>query len=785
MIVLQRSALMVIMLQRSALMATILLIAAPAHALEESTRRPFYVQGIVGSVGVWADFPETSGVYWHPEFEFGYHFSGRHDGFVLGIRQGFDVGHMAVGETLLRAGYDLAIPLRNGRFEITIAPFATVGLDYFFDGPRTGAHFSLGLDGKLFFYQGLYLLVRFGDELPVLPIRNAVLFPGAVAPVRRRPREVGRAGRGRRQPPSPVIAIFAQRDPSTDDPGKDDLHHVGCAARVLKALKHSSGNYSLILQGLERIGSRVTQTGRTSRPRSRLKSSGLGDDEAEALSMSLRDIAKQVIQLMPELPREAARSSTRSRRQAPSPISSRQPRRPRRREGAAPRDGRRQGAHPQGAQAPHAPARDPQDARAHQLPDQRGDGQKPARVRPPPAAQGHQGGARRGRRRPGRSRRPRGAHREGNLPTEAEQVAKKQLKRLRNMQVGSPSTPSCAPTSTGSSTCRGTPRRPTTWTSARPQGARRGPLRPREGQEAHPRVPRRPQAQEGQEGADPLPHRSARRRQDVARASIARALGRKFHRISLGGVHDEAAIRGHRRTYVGALPGQIIQGMKKAGTINPVFMMDEVDKIGHDFRGDPAAALLEVLDPEQNNTFADHYLEIPYDLSNVMFVATANIADPIPAPLRDRMEILEIPGYTRREKLAIARQHLIPEAARGARHHQGAARHHRQGRRDRHRHYTREAGVRTLERQIASVIRGVAVKIAEGDTTPRKIETRSRCASSSAPQKFTSEVAERTEEPGVATGSRGRAWAARSSSSRRRACTARASSSSPASSATS
>jgi ATP-dependent Lon protease len=234
--------------------------------------------------------------------------------------------------------------------------------------------------------------------------------------------------------------------------------------------------------------------------------------------------------------------------------------------------------------------------------------------------------------------------------------------------------------------------------------------------------------------------------------SIARALGRKFVRISLGGVHDEAAIRGHRRTYVGALPGQIIQGMKKASTINPIFMMDEVDKIGHDFRGDPAAALLEVLDPEQNNTFADHYLEIPYDLSNVMFVATANIADPIPAPLRDRMEILEIPGYTRREKLAIARQHLIPKQL--------------------EEHgitkeqlditdqavdividtYTREAGVRTLERQIASIIRGVAVKIAEGDTTPRKVENEDQVREFLGPQKFTSEVAERTEEAGVATG---------------------------------
>jgi ATP-dependent Lon protease len=234
--------------------------------------------------------------------------------------------------------------------------------------------------------------------------------------------------------------------------------------------------------------------------------------------------------------------------------------------------------------------------------------------------------------------------------------------------------------------------------------------------------------------------------------SIAKALGRKFVRVSLGGVHDEAAIRGHRRTYVGALPGQVIQGMKKGGTINPVFMLDEVDKIGHDFRGDPAAALLEVLDPEQNNTFSDHYLEIPYDLSHTMFVATANQPDPIPPPLRDRMEILEIPGYTRNEKKAIARQHLLPKQL------------------DEHgikeaqleitdsaieeiiEHYTREAGVRSLERQVAAVIRGVAVKIAEGDVGPYKVDNVDDLRPYLGPQKFTSEVAERTEETGVATG---------------------------------
>ena len=233
--------------------------------------------------------------------------------------------------------------------------------------------------------------------------------------------------------------------------------------------------------------------------------------------------------------------------------------------------------------------------------------------------------------------------------------------------------------------------------------------------------------------------------------SIAKAMGREFVRISLGGVRDEAEIRGHRRTYIGALPGRIIASLKKAGTNNPIFMLDEIDKLGMDFRGDPSSALLEVLDPEQNFTFNDHYLEVDFDLSNVMFITTANRIDKIPGPLRDRMEVLEFSGYIMEEKLQIAIDHLLPKQIK------------EHGLRKKEikfpdesicllvESYTREAGVRNLERQLANVCRKVAREITDGKVKSINI-TPEKVYEYLGPIKFISEIAERTQQPGVVIG---------------------------------
>jgi ATP-dependent Lon protease len=233
--------------------------------------------------------------------------------------------------------------------------------------------------------------------------------------------------------------------------------------------------------------------------------------------------------------------------------------------------------------------------------------------------------------------------------------------------------------------------------------------------------------------------------------SIARAMGRKFVRMSLGGIHDEAEIRGHRRTYIGALPGRIIQNIKTAGSNNPVFMLDEVDKIGMDFRGDPSSALLEVLDPEQNNTFQDNYLEVPFDLSKTLFITTANLLDPIPAPLRDRMEVVQLPGYTEQEKIEIGKRFLIPKQMKN------------HGLTDKHiaitddamvelvRSYTHEAGVRNLEREIANVMRKVARSVAEGRKRKTSVDLK-KLAEFLGPQRFEYGELESEDQTGAATG---------------------------------
>lgn len=233
--------------------------------------------------------------------------------------------------------------------------------------------------------------------------------------------------------------------------------------------------------------------------------------------------------------------------------------------------------------------------------------------------------------------------------------------------------------------------------------------------------------------------------------SIARALGLKFVRASLGGLHDEAEIRGHRRTYIGAMPGNIIQGMRKAGTRNPVFMLDEMDKLGAGFHGDPSSALLEVLDPEQNTTFRDNYLGVPFDLSRVFFIGTANVLDAIPGPLRDRMEVIEIAGYTDEEKLHIARRYLVHRQieANGLRPEQFEITD--VALRTIIADYTREAGVRNLEREIGGVCRHVAMLVAEGAAQAVRVDVRD-LPESLGPRRFESEVAMRTSVPGVATG---------------------------------
>jgi ATP-dependent Lon protease len=594
------------------------------------------------------------------------------------------------------------------------------------------------------------------DVLAILPLRNSVLFPGSIIPIDVGRRKSVRLVEEAISKERPVIGILTQKDARTEDPGAEDMFQIGCAARILKVIKLAKDNFSVILQGIARIRvSEFTQQEPFISARvATLPDSAATDVELDALVLNLKDIAKRVVKLMPELPKEAGAliDSVTEPGQLADLITSNLD---------IPVDekqdvletfdlkGRmRKVLQFLSRQLEVLKVREKINT---QVQEEMGRNQREYVLRQQLKAIKEELG----------ELDDAGGDLEefkdkiaaAKMPADVEKVAHKQYDRLKVMQ---PSSAEYTVTRTYLEWLVELP-----WAVSTEDRIEIGEVRDVLNQDHYDleKVKKRI-----------IEYMAVRKLKADKKGpilclvgppgvgktslgkSIGRAIGRKFMRISLGGVRDEAEIRGHRRTYVGSLPGRIIQGIKKAGTNNPVFILDEIDKLGHDFRGDPAAALLEVLDPEQNNTFSDHYLEVTFDLSKVMFIATANILDPIPPALRDRLEVLELPGYTRDEKRSIAKQFLIPKQLQehGISAEQLELTESAVG--EIIDSYTREAGVRNLEREVANVCRGVAVKVAEGSAPARVVIDDKDLPDYLGPQKHLSEVAERTAEPGVATG---------------------------------
>jgi ATP-dependent Lon protease len=598
--------------------------------------------------------------------------------------------------------------------------------------------------------------VEVPDVISILPLRNSVLFPGSIIPI-----DVGRKKSVKLVEEAiskerPVIGIVTQRDARTEEPGAGDLYMVGCAARILKVIKLAKDNFSVILQGVARI--RILEIGgqepfMTARVQP-LPDSPSTDVELDALVMNVKDVAKRVIKLMPELPKEASAlvdSVVEPGQLSDVIISNLDVQVDEKQDVLETFDLKtRLRKVLQFLSRQHEVLKVREKINS-QVQEEMGRNQREYVLRQQLKAIKEELGE------IDETGGDLDDFREkvlaAKMPAETEKVAMKQLERLKVMQ---PSSAEYTVTRTYLEWLVELPWAISTEDKLDIQAAR--DILNSDHYDLE-KVKKRI-----------LEYLAVRKLKSDKKGpilclvgppgvgktslgrSIARSLGRKFIRISLGGVRDEAEIRGHRRTYVGSLPGRLIQGMKKAGSNNPVFMLDEIDKLGHDFRGDPAAALLEVLDPEQNHTFSDHYLEVPFDLSKVMFVATANIMDPIPPALRDRLEVLELPGYTREEKLSICKQFLIPKqleehglSKEKVIFEDGALAEIIDS-------YTREAGVRNLEREAANVIRAIAVLVAEGKAKDLEHVTPERIGELLGPSKFISEVAERTAEPGVATG---------------------------------
>jgi ATP-dependent Lon protease len=553
------------------------------------------------------------------------------------------------------------------------------------------------------------------------------------------------------------VGIVSQRDAEVDEPRFEDLYDVGTVARVVKVLRLGPSNYSVVLHGLARF--QIVQRA-TLEPYMRARARRIPEDlerdaELDALGASLREGTRQVLALMPNLPRETAGILDNVR------------------ESGALADLIASNLSPEQASVadkqkiletfdPKARVRAVLGIVNRQLEMLRVKREVSSMIADEGKAQREQ--ILRQQMRTIKEELGEGGEEDevdelrerlrlAQLPDEVQKVARKQLGRLSGMQ---PQSAEYNVTRTYLEWIADVPWSKTTPDKLDVEETRRCLDEDHFGLEKIKKRIIEYMAVRKLAGSKKAPILCFIGPPGVGKTSlgrsIARSMGRRYHRIALGGVRDEAEIRGHRRTYVGALPGRIVQGMKKAGVKNPVMVLDEVDKMGVDLLGDPAAALLEVLDPEQNSTFQDHYLDVPYDLSHVTFLCTANNPDTIPHALWDRMEVIECPGYTRAEKLAIARDFLCPKQLSA----HGLTDERLDFKQDGLERiidsYTREAGVRSLEREIGSVCRSLVMRIAEGETGLVLVADAAACEKILGPPRYMPDLAERTSHPGVATG---------------------------------
>jgi ATP-dependent Lon protease len=597
------------------------------------------------------------------------------------------------------------------------------------------------------------------EQVPILPLRDTVLFPQAVLPL-----GAGRESsvrlledvvRGNR-----LIGVFTQRDASTEDPQEADLHRIGTLATVHKVLKQPDGTVRLVVQGLHRIRivemshlrpylvARVAEEPELAPP--------AGDLETEALARNAANLFRQVVELSPMLPDELAtvvQNVTQPDRlgdliAATLPVLTTQSKQ----ELLETSDVKARLARLVAVLTKEAEVLALGSKIQSQVESEVGKSQREYYLREQlKAIQKELGG---GDERTQELDELREKVEAAGMSEEAKKEALRELDRLAKMP---PAAAEYTVARTYLDWLIALPWSKQTTDNLDIADARRVLDADHSGLEkVKDRIleylavkSMRPA------GKDPIlcfvgPPGVGKT--SLGR-SIARALGRKFHRISLGGMRDEAEIRGHRRTYIGALPGQIIQGLRRAESKNAVLMLDEVDKLGMDFRGDPASALLEVLDPEQNVAFRDHYIDVAFDLSKILFITTANVLDTVPAPLRDRMEIIEIAGYTEEEKVAIARTHLVPKQI--ADHGLLDGEHIRwtdAALRRLVRSYTREAGLRNLEREIAAITRKVAKRRVEGHVASVEVTEALVGELLGAPRFEHEELEERTRIPGVAVG---------------------------------